>query len=120
MAKKTIVFIHGLWIHASSWQPWMDFFNRHGYATINPAWPGDGATVAASRNNPQAIANRGVTEVADSYAAVIATLPEPPIVIGHSFGGLLAQIILGRGIAAEGIAIDRHLLRVFGNCLLQH
>jgi non-heme chloroperoxidase len=106
MAKRTIVFIHGLWIHASAWQPWMDFFQQRGYATMNPPWPGDGATVAASRANPEAIANRGVTEVADSYAKLIATLPEPPIVIGHSFGGLLAQVLLGRGIAAAGIAID--------------
>jgi len=106
MAKKTVVFIHGLWIHASSWQGWMDFFNQHGYETLNPGWPGDSSTVAESRANPGAIADRGVTEVADSYAKVIATLAEPPIVIGHSFGGLLAQIILGRGIAAAGIAID--------------
>ncbi|MDP4132041.1 MAG: alpha/beta hydrolase [Bacteroidota bacterium] len=106
MAKKTIVFIHGLWIHASSWQPWMDFFNERGYQTLNPGWPGDSATVAECRANPQAIANRGVTEVADSYAKLIASLAEPPIVIGHSFGGLLTQVILGRGIAAAGIAID--------------
>jgi non-heme chloroperoxidase len=106
MAKGKIVFIHGLWIHTSSWQPWMDFFNLHGYETINPAWPGDSATVIECRENPQAIANRGVTEIADSYAKVIESLSEPPIVIGHSFGGLIAQIILGRGIAAGGIAID--------------
>lgn len=106
MAKKTIVFIHGLWIHASSWQPWMEFFNNEGYDSINPPWPGDAITVAACRNNPEPIANRGVAEIADNYAAVIATLPEPPIIIGHSFGGLLTQILLGRGIAAAGIAID--------------
>src|SRR5882757_9985388 len=106
MAKKTIVFIHGLWIHASSWQPWMDFFQQHGYETMNPAWPGDSATVAECRANPGPIANRGVTEIADSYAKVIASLPELPIVIGHSFGGLIAQVLLGRGIAAAGIAID--------------
>ncbi len=106
MAKKTIVFIHGLWMHRSSWQLWMDFFNQHGYQTINPPWPGDSATVAESRANPAPIANRGVTEIADSYASVIATLNEPPILIGHSFGGLLTQVILGRGIAAAGIAID--------------
>ena len=64
------------------------------------------STVAECRANPQAIGNRGVTEIADSYTRVIASLPEPPIVIGHSFGGLIAQIILGRGIAAAGIAID--------------
>src|SRR6185437_10215594 len=106
MAKKTIVFIHGLWLHTTSWQPWMDFFNKKGYQTMNPAWPGDSISVALCRVNPQAIANRGVTEVADSYAKAIATLPEPPIVIGHSFGGLIAQIILGRGIASAGIALD--------------
>jgi pimeloyl-ACP methyl ester carboxylesterase len=106
MAKKTIVFIHGLWIHTTSWQPWMDFFNQHGYETLNPAWPGDSATVAECRANPKPIANRGVTEIANSYAKVIASLSEPPIVIGHSFGGLIAQVILSRNIAAAGIAID--------------
>jgi len=106
MAKRSIIFIHGLWIHTSSWQPWLDFFNQHGYETLNPAWPGDSPTVIECRANPQSIANKGVTEIADSYASVIASLPEPPIVIGHSFGGLVAQVILGRGIAAAGIAID--------------
>jgi non-heme chloroperoxidase len=106
MAKQTIVFVHGLWIHASAWQPWMDFFEQHGYTTINPPWPGDGETVSASRENPGAIANRGVGEVVESYSKVIATLPQRPIVIGHSFGGLITQILLGRGVAAAGIAID--------------
>jgi len=106
MEKKTIVFIHGLWIHASSWQAWMDFFNRLGYETINPGWPGDLPSVAACRASPESIANRGVTEVADHIAKIISTLPAPPVVIGHSFGGLLAQILLGRGIASGGIAID--------------
>lgn len=106
MAKGTIVFIHGLWIHSSSWQPWMDFFKQNGYDTFNPAWPGDAATVSECRSNPQAIANRGVTEIADSYAKVMASFPQPPIVIGHSFGGLIAQVLLGRGIAAAGVAID--------------
>src|ERR1700733_12436727 len=105
MARK-IVFIHGLWIHSSSWQPWMDFFNQQGYETLNPGWPGDSPTVAECRANPAAIANRGVTEIADSYAKIIESLSEPPIVIGHSFGGLIAQVILGRGIAAAAIAID--------------
>ncbi len=106
MSKKTIVFIHGLWIHTSSWQPWMDFFRQQGYETLNPAWPGDGPTVADCRVNPQAIANRGVTEIADSYAKVISSLSEPPILIGHSFGGLISKVLLGRGVAAAAIAID--------------
>ncbi len=106
MAGKKIVFIHGLWIHTSSWQPWIDFFQQQGYECLNPSWPGDSPTVAECRSNPQLIANRGVVEIADSYAKTIATLSEPPIVIGHSFGGLIAQVLLGRGIAAAGIAID--------------
>jgi non-heme chloroperoxidase len=106
MAKKTIVFIHGLWIHTSSWQAWMEFFNQHGYQTLNPGWPGDSPTVAGCRSNPGAIANRGVSEIADNYAKIFTTLSEPPIVIGHSFGGLITQVLLGRGIAAAGIAID--------------
>ena len=104
--SKTIVFIHGLWIHASSWQQWMDFFNEQGYKTINPGWPGDAATVAECRLNPQAIANRGVEEIVESYTKIISTLPEKPIVIGHSFGGLIAQIVLSRGLASGCIAID--------------
>jgi non-heme chloroperoxidase len=106
MSKRTIVFIHGLWIHASSWQPWMDFFNQQGYETLNPPWPGDSPTVELCRDHPQAIANRGVKEIADRYAEVISSMAQPPIVIGHSFGGLLAQILLGRGIAVAGIGID--------------
>ena len=106
MPKRQIVFIHGLWIHASSWQPWMEFFNQNGYETLNTPWPGDSYPQAESRANADPIANRGVTEIVDSYASVIASLPEAPIVIGHSFGGLIAQILLGRGVAAAGIAID--------------
>lgn len=106
MAKKTIIFIHGLWIHSSSWQPWMEFFQQQGYDTLSPGWPGDSATVADCRANPDAIANRGVTEIADSYAKVISSLAEPPILIGHSFGGLLVQVLLGRGIGAAAVAID--------------
>lgn len=104
--SKTIVFIHGLWIHTSSWQQWMDFFNEQGYKTLNPGWPGDAETVAECRANPQSIANRGVEEIVESYAKIIATLPEKPIVIGHSFGGLIAQILLSRGLASGCIAID--------------
>lgn len=103
---KTIVFIPGLWMHSSSWQQWMDYFKEQGYKTLNPDWPGNASTVAECRANPASIANRGVTEIVDSYAEVIATLPELPIIIGHSFGGLIGQILLGRGLASGCVAID--------------
>jgi len=101
-----VVFIHGLWLHATSWQPWLDKFNESGYAPIAPEWPGGADTVAQARANPDAVARFGVKEVADHYAQIIAGLPEKPVVIGHSFGGLLAQNLLGRGITAAGVAID--------------
>ena len=106
MKKGTLVFIHGLWIHASSWQSWMDYFEQAGYRTWNPPWPGDSGTVIECRKNPNAIANRGVTEIVNSYSQFISTLPEVPVVIGHSFGGLIAQIILGRDLAKAAVAID--------------
>ena len=106
MAKNPIVFIHGLWLHSSTWQPWMQFFTQHGYECFNPDWPGDGATVEQSRANSIAIANHGIKEVADGYAQSISALSSKPIVIGHSFGGLMVQILLDRGLAAAGIAIN--------------
>jgi pimeloyl-ACP methyl ester carboxylesterase len=106
MNKSPIIFIHGLWMHSSTWQPWMQFFSQHGYECMSPDWPGDGATVQESRTNTKAIANRSIKEVADSYAKVISTLASKPVLIGHSFGGLMVQMLLGRGLAAAGIAID--------------
>lgn len=105
-STKTIIFIHGLWIHSSSWQQWMDYFNAQGYKTLNPGWPGNANTVTECRANPNDIANRGVTEIVESYTKIINSLPEPPIVIGHSFGGLIGQILLGRNLASACIAID--------------
>jgi len=84
----------------------MQLFAQHGYESINPDWPGDGITVQDSRANTKAIANHGIKEVTDGYAKIISTLPAKPILIGHSFGGLMVQILLGRGIAAAAIAID--------------
>jgi len=106
MAKNPIVFIHGLWMHSSTWQPWMQFFTEHGYECFNPDWPGDGATVEQSRANREAIANHSIKQVADSYAKNISALSSKPILIGHSFGGLMVQILLDRGLGAAGIAIN--------------
>jgi len=100
-----VVFIHGLWMHASTWDNWVGLFNENGYQAVAPGWPGDGDTVAASRENPDAIANRGIAEVTEHYATIIKELPADPVVIGHSFGGLIAQRLLGMGIGRGGVAI---------------
>jgi pimeloyl-ACP methyl ester carboxylesterase len=101
-----VVFIHGLWLHASSWQPWVDLFTERGYAPVAPGWPGDADTVEATRANPDAVADKGVDEVAEHYAKLIVDLPAKPILIGHSFGGLLVEKLLGEGHGVAGVAID--------------
>ncbi len=101
-----VIFIHGLWLHASSWNPWADLFAREGYQPLAPGWPGDSATVEESRENPESIADHGVDDVVDHYAAIIAALPARPILVGHSFGGLIAQKLLGQDLAVAAVAID--------------
>jgi pimeloyl-ACP methyl ester carboxylesterase len=102
----SVIFIHGLWLHASSWQPWSDLFAREGYQPLMPGWPGDSATVAESRDNPESVADYGVDDVVDHYAAIIAELPASPILIGHSFGGMIAQKLLAQDLAVAAVAID--------------
>jgi non-heme chloroperoxidase len=101
-----VVFVHGLWIHASAWQGWVERYREAGYDPIAPGWPGDGETVAETRRNPAALAGRGLDEITASYVRVINGLPAKPIVVGHSFGGLCAQKLLADGHAAAAVAID--------------
>lgn len=101
-----IVFIHGLWIHSSAWQPWIDFFAEAGYTGTAPGWPGDLDTVAATRADPSGLDGVGIEAIANHYAELIGQLPEKPVVIGHSFGGLIAQELLAGGFAAAAVAID--------------
>jgi len=106
-SKNTpVVFIHGLWVLASSWANWVDFFKRAGYAPLTPDWPRDPETVEAARANPDAFAGQKLGETADHTAEVIDALELKPVVMGHSTGGLLAQIIAGRGLSAATVAID--------------
>jgi len=104
--KAPVVFVHGLWLHSSSWQPWIDHFKKAGYDATAPGWPGEADTVEATRANADAVADHGVDDVAGHYAEVIGSLPAKPIVIGHSFGGLIVEKLLGEGHAAAGVAID--------------
>src|SRR5262245_57659840 len=103
---KTIVFIHGLWLHAESWKKWIEFFRTHGYEAMAASWPGDAETAEATRRNARAVAGYGVTEIADHIATQMKKSEQKSILIGHSFGGLLVQNLLGRNLASAGIAID--------------
>ncbi|MEV7319806.1 alpha/beta fold hydrolase [Streptomyces sp. NPDC093970] len=105
-APIPVYFIHGLWLHSASWQPWVDLFRQEGYEPSAPGWPGDPDTVADARTNPESIADHGIDDVVEHYAALIAELPAPPVLIGHSFGGMIAQKLLGQDRAAAAVAID--------------
>jgi pimeloyl-ACP methyl ester carboxylesterase len=104
--KRPVVFVHGLWLHAESWKNWIEFFSEHGYGASAASWPGDAETTEATRKRPDAVAGYGVSEIADHIARQIETLKQKPILIGHSFGGLLVQNLLGRNLAEAAVAID--------------
>lgn len=104
--KPVVVFIHGLWLLPSSWDRWRELFEAAGYATIAPDWPDDPATVAEAKAHPEVFAGKSVGQVADHMADVIGRLDAKPAVVGHSFGGLLTQIVAGRGLSAASVAID--------------
>ncbi len=101
-----VVFVHGLWLLPSSWHRWAALFDEAGYAPVTPGWPDDPETVEEANAHPEVFAHKTIGQVADHYADVIGQLKKKPAVIGHSFGGLLVQIIAGRGLAAATVAID--------------
>ena len=104
--KPPVVFVHGLWLLPGSWQRWSDLFEEAGYAALAPGWPGDPDSVEAARADPQALAGVGVAAVADHFAAVIGSLERKPAIVGHSFGGLITQILAGRGLSAASVAVN--------------
>jgi pimeloyl-ACP methyl ester carboxylesterase len=104
--RTPVVFIHGLWLLPSSWDRWAAVFEEAGYAPLTPGWPDDPETVQEANAHPEVFAGKTVGQVADHYAAVIGRLGKKPAVVGHSFGGLLAQIVAGRGLSAASVAID--------------
>ncbi|HXV70006.1 MAG TPA: alpha/beta hydrolase [Acidimicrobiia bacterium] len=106
-----VVFIHGLWLLPSSWANWADFFKQAGYSPLTPDWPDDPETVEGARAEPEVLAKKTLKQVADHTTAVINALAKKPVVMGHSTGGLLAQILAGQGLAAVTVAIDPGVFR---------
>jgi pimeloyl-ACP methyl ester carboxylesterase len=103
---QPVVFVHGLWLLASSWDNWREFFEELGYTTIAPGWPDDPETVEEARRDPEVFANKRIQQLADYYCDAIRQLNKKPAVVGHSTGGLLAQKIAGEGVSAVTVAID--------------
>jgi len=104
--RPPVVFIHGLWLLPSSWDRWAAVFEEAGYTALTPGWPDDPETVEQAKAHPEVFAHKTVGQVADHFSGVIGKLTKKPAVIGHSFGGLLTQIVAGRALAAASVAID--------------
>jgi non-heme chloroperoxidase len=104
--RTPVVFIHGLWLLPSSWDRWASVFEESGYTPLTPGWPDDPRTVEEANADPEVFAHKSVGQVADHFGEVIGALEKKPALIGHSFGGLLAQILAGRGLAAATVAVD--------------
>ena len=104
--KTPVVFVHGLWLLPSSWDRWATLFEEAGFTALTPGWPDDPETVAEANAHPEVMANKTVGQVADHFSEIVRKLTQRPVVIGHSFGGLLAQILAGRGQSAATVAID--------------
>ena len=106
MGLTPVVFVHGLWLLPSSWDRWAALFEEHGYTTLTPGWPDDPDTVEEANVHPEVFAGKSIGQVADHFETIIRGLDHKPAIIGHSFGGLLAQILAGRGRSKATVAVD--------------
>src|SRR3954463_16567705 len=104
--RTPVVFIHGLWLLGSSWDRWTEHFEAAGFAALSPGWPDDPETVAEANAKPEVFAGKSIEDVADHYAEIIGGLDSKPAIVGHSFGGLMAEILAGRGLASVSVAIS--------------
>jgi pimeloyl-ACP methyl ester carboxylesterase len=104
--EKPVIFIHGLWLHSTSWSPWVELFRDSGYEPVAPGWPSEPATVAEARKHSELVANIGIDDVTSQMAQIIDGLDGDPVIIGHSFGGLIAEKLLGEGYGSAAVAID--------------
>src|SRR5260370_10407220 len=104
--KQPVVFVHGLWLLPSSWDRWAKVFEEAGYTALTPGWPDDPETVEEAKAKPEVFAHKTIGEVGDHFEEIISELDKKPAIVGHSFGGLVAQILAGRGLAAVTVAID--------------
>src|SRR5437588_8990061 len=108
---ETIVLIHGLFMKALSWENWVERFTNRGFRVIARSWPGMEGDIAALRREPSAVEHLGIGEIVDYYDALVRDLDDPPIIIGHSFGGAFTEILIDRGLGAAGVAIDAAAVR---------
>jgi pimeloyl-ACP methyl ester carboxylesterase len=104
--RTPVIFVHGLWLLPSSWDRWAALFEEAGYVAVAPGWPDDPETVEQAKAHPEVFAHKSVGQIADHFEGVIRRLDQKPAVIGHSFGGLLTQILAGRGLARVSVALD--------------
>src|SRR4051795_12415652 len=100
------VFVHGLWLLPSSWDRWASLFEEAGFIAVSPGWPDDPATVDEANAHPEVFAKKSIGDIADHLDGIVRRLTKKPAIIGHSFGGLLTQILAGRGLASAAVAID--------------
>lgn len=103
---QPVVFVHGLWLLPSSWDRWATVFEEAGFIALTPGWPDDPESVEEANARPEVLAHKSVGHVADHFGEIIGGLKKKPAIVGHSFGGLLAQILAGRGLSAVTVAID--------------